>query len=82
MPQILTTKEVAGYLKLHEVTICKYAGEGVIPAIKIGGVWRFEKETLDKWIAGGQNNQGASKDANVKAKNKAKGKTRLRKGKE
>jgi len=32
MPQIMTTKELAKYLKLHEITICKYAAEGKIPS--------------------------------------------------
>ena len=82
MPQIMTTKEVAQYLKLHEVTICKYAGEGAIPAIKIGGVWRFEKEALDKWIAGGQNNRGTVTGAEIKTKKKSTGKVKLRKRKE
>jgi excisionase family DNA binding protein len=54
MPQIMTTKELAKYLKLHEITICKYAAEGKIPAIRIGRVWRFDKEAIDKWIGGGQ----------------------------
>jgi excisionase family DNA binding protein len=54
MPEIMTTKELAKYLKLHEITICKYAGEGKIPAIRIGRVWRFDKEAIDKWISGGQ----------------------------
>jgi excisionase family DNA binding protein len=53
MPQIMTTKELAKYLKLHEITICKYAAEGKIPAIRIGRVWRFDKEAIDKWIGGG-----------------------------
>lgn len=53
MPQIMTTKELAKYLKLHEITICKYAAEGKIPAIRIGRVWRFDKEAIDKWISGG-----------------------------
>ena len=53
MPQIMTTKELAKYLKLHEITICKYAAEGKIPAIRIGRVWRFDKETIDKWIREG-----------------------------
>ena len=48
MPQIMTTKELAKYLKLHEITICKYAAEGKIPAIRIGRVWRFDKEAIDK----------------------------------
>ena len=53
MPEIMTTKEVAKYLRLHEITICKLAQEGKIPAIRIGRVWRFDKETIDKWISGG-----------------------------
>jgi excisionase family DNA binding protein len=52
MTQIMTTKEVAEYLKLHEITVCKYAADGKIPAIWIGRVWRFDKEALDAWICG------------------------------
>lgn len=47
----MTTKEVAKYLKLHEVTVNKYAAKGKIPAIRIGSVWRFDKEGIDKWIS-------------------------------
>ena len=53
MPHIMTTKELAKYLKLHEITICKYASEGRIPAIRIGRVWRFDKDAIDKWITEG-----------------------------
>ena len=53
MPKIMTTKEIAKYLKLHEITICKYAAEGKIPAIRIGRVWRFDKDAIDRWIGGG-----------------------------
>lgn len=53
MPEIMTTREIAKYLKLHEITICKYAAEGKIPAVRIGRVWRFDKETIDKWITNG-----------------------------
>ena len=54
MAQIMTTKEVAAYLKLHEITICKYAADGLIPAKRIGRVWRFDKEAIDRWISGGE----------------------------
>lgn len=50
----MTTRELAGYLKLHEITICKYAANGQIPAIRIGRVWRFDKEAIDEWIIRGQ----------------------------
>ena len=56
MPQIMNTKEVAEYLRLHEITVCKYAAEGKIPAIRIGRVCRFDKEAVDARIGGGQNN--------------------------
>ncbi|MBL7178442.1 MAG: helix-turn-helix domain-containing protein, partial [Desulfobacteraceae bacterium] len=46
MAEIMTTKEVAKYLKLHQITICKYAKEGKVPAIRIGRVWRFDKEII------------------------------------
>jgi excisionase family DNA binding protein len=54
MSEIMTTKEIAEYLKLHEITICKYVKEGIIPAIRIGRVWRFDKEIIDRWISKGQ----------------------------
>jgi len=53
MPQIMTTKEIAKYLKLHEITICKYAAQGRIAAIRIGRVWRFDKDAIDTWIGEG-----------------------------
>jgi len=70
MPQIMTTKEIAKYLKLHEITICKYASEGRIPAIRIGRVWRFDKDAIDKWIAEGTPpaNKAGSKEVGKGAK--------------
>jgi excisionase family DNA binding protein len=45
---------VAEYLKLHEITIINHAAKGIIPGIKIGSRWRFDKQAIDKWISGGQ----------------------------
>jgi len=61
MAEIMTTKEVSAYLKLHQITICKYAAEGEIPAIRIGRVWRFDKEAIDKWISVGGYSKNLSK---------------------
>ncbi len=60
MAHIMTTKDLSRYLKLHEITICKYAGEGKIPAIRIGHVWRFDKDVIDGWISAGQNEKKAA----------------------
>jgi excisionase family DNA binding protein len=51
LAQIMTTKEMAKYLRLHQITICKLSKEGKIPSIRIGRVWRFDKEVIDEWIA-------------------------------
>lgn len=48
--EIMTAKDVADYLRLHILTIHKYAREGKIPAFKIGTDWRFHKKYIDKWI--------------------------------
>ena len=56
MAKIMTTKEVSGYLKLHSITICKLSKEGKIPAIRIGRVWRFDKDVIDQWISKGIKN--------------------------
>lgn len=48
--EIMTTKEVAAYLKIHPLTVNKHAREGKIPAFKIGTDWRFHKQHIDSWI--------------------------------
>jgi len=53
LAQIMTTKELAEYLRLHQITICKLSKEGKIPCIRIGRVWRFDKEVIDEWISKG-----------------------------
>jgi len=47
---ILTVKELAGYLKLNEKTAYRLAAKGHIPGFKVGGSWRFRKNEIDKWI--------------------------------
>ena len=51
---IMTTIELSEYLKLHQITIRKYAAEGIIPATRIGRTWRFDKDVIDSWISAGQ----------------------------
>ena len=50
MAGIMTTQEVAKYLRLHEITVCKHAEAGKIPGVRIGRVWRFEKGAIDRWL--------------------------------
>jgi len=71
MPEIMTTKELAKYLRLHEITICKYATEGKVPAVRVGKVWRFDKEAIDKWISEGHKKPQKAKESRTKAASKA-----------
>jgi len=48
--EILTIKQVAGYLKVTERTIYRLAASKQIPAFKVGGSWRFSRADIDSWI--------------------------------
>ena len=63
----MTTKELADYLKLHAITVCKYAANGQIPAMRIGRIWRFDKEAIDEWIIRGQKENLHTKDSGREA---------------
>ena len=50
MAHIMNVDEVARYLGIVPDTVYRKARRGEIPAVKMGKVWRFPKETLDKWL--------------------------------
>lgn len=50
MDELLTVRELAGYLKLNSATVMRKAGKGEIPAIKVGRQFRFNKGEIDKWL--------------------------------
>lgn len=50
MGELLTTKEIARYLKLRPETVLRKVNQGDIPAVKIGGRFRFDKEQIDAWL--------------------------------
>jgi excisionase family DNA binding protein len=54
MPEILTPKEVANYLKMSVLTVYKHAKEGVIPGFRVGNSWRFDKTKIDELLVGTQ----------------------------
>ncbi|MFH0940656.1 MAG: helix-turn-helix domain-containing protein [Candidatus Omnitrophota bacterium] len=43
-------EELAGYLRLKKQTIYNWLHESKISGIKVGGVWRFDKKEVDKWL--------------------------------
>lgn len=48
--EIMTTEEVAEYLRLNQATIYKLAQSGEIPAAKVGRAWRFRRDLIDEWF--------------------------------
>ena len=50
LDEIMTLKEMAGYLKIGKSTLYKMVREDKIPVVKIANQWRFRKEEIDKWL--------------------------------
>ena len=48
---LLTAEEVGQFLRLKTRTVTEMAKRGEIPAIKIGGYWRFQRSDIERLIA-------------------------------
>lgn len=48
--EILTIREVAGFLKLADKTVYSMAQAGEIPAFKVRGQWRIRRVDFDRWL--------------------------------
>ncbi len=47
MTELMTLKEVANYLRVTQQTIHRLLERRVIPAMKVGRQWRFDKASID-----------------------------------
>lgn len=55
MPEInidryISSKEACEYLGVNKNTLLKMITEQKLPGVKIGKLWKFKKEQLDKWV--------------------------------
>ncbi len=48
--QVLTTQELATYMKLNEKTILKMAQKGELPGVRVGSQWRFHLVAIDRYL--------------------------------
>jgi excisionase family DNA binding protein len=48
---IMTLKELAEYLHVHQTTLYKMIRLGEIPSFKIGSDHRFRRDEIEEWIA-------------------------------
>ena len=47
---LLTTGELADFLRVNRSTICRLAGRGELPAFRIGSDWRFSRQRIEAWL--------------------------------
>lgn len=50
---VMTTDELAAYLKLSKSSLYPFARAGKVPGVKIGEQWRFQKSAIDEWMRSG-----------------------------
>lgn len=50
MYSLMDVEELASYLRLKKQTIYNWLHESKISGIKVGGVWRFDKKDIDRWL--------------------------------
>lgn len=48
---VMNVEEVAAYLRVAPATIYRLAKRGEIPGAKVGRSWRFQKDSIDRWLA-------------------------------
>jgi excisionase family DNA binding protein len=47
---LLTTEQVAQYLKVDKFTVYRLVTQKKIPAFKVGNQWRFNRKMIDAWL--------------------------------
>jgi excisionase family DNA binding protein len=50
----LNAEQLAHYLEVDLNSVLEWANTGKMPAVKEGDNWRFERKTIDGWVAAGK----------------------------
>lgn len=48
--ELFKVDEAAKYLRIHPEVIRRWLREGKLKGVKVGGVWRIDKEKLDAML--------------------------------
>jgi len=48
--QVLTIKQVAGFLQVSTDTVYRLAASGELQGRRIGRVWRFPKDAIERYL--------------------------------
>ncbi|HET6781613.1 MAG TPA: helix-turn-helix domain-containing protein [bacterium] len=49
--EILTVEQAAEHLQIHKVTVYKYIRAGLLPAVKLGKVYRIYRKDVEALLA-------------------------------
>jgi excisionase family DNA binding protein len=47
---LLTVREVAQYLRVHQTTVYRLLKQHKLPAFQVGSDWRFNREEIQRWM--------------------------------
>ena len=50
LPEFLTIKELTADLHVHRMTIYRFLRKGQFPGFRVGHIWRFRREEVDRWM--------------------------------
>lgn len=59
---LLTTDQLAQYLRVDKFTIYRLVGRKKIPAFRVGNQWRFKQSLIDEWLMKNSNGIEESDD--------------------
>ncbi|MFA4908641.1 MAG: helix-turn-helix domain-containing protein, partial [Candidatus Omnitrophota bacterium] len=50
----MNAEELSRYLEVDLNSVLEWAGSGKVPGIKEGETWKFERKSIDAWVASGK----------------------------
>ena len=50
MSELMDLRELAAYLRLDRQTLYNWLHQRKLSGIKMGGVWRFNRQAIDHWL--------------------------------
>jgi len=53
-PELMTTTELAKYLRISRASVYRLVRQKQIPVSKVGRQLRFRKDTVDVWLSKGE----------------------------
>jgi len=58
----MSTEEMADYLGVKRDTVYKWRIRHQMPAHKVGKLWKFRKEEVDRWVTSGKAGRSVADD--------------------